>query len=189
MSFYIMRQDASVEGSCALDGLPDNMDSLEWMQGRHMPSPSPDRKLILDLSLESGDYRGDIIDGFLTLYSDDLKGALEQQGVDNIEYFPVGLRDQNTNTLEGGYSIANIIGLLDCVDMEKSKVKWRRSGRGFHFLSMVLDERKTHGAKLFRLGADPTKVIINEDLKQYLVDETDLLVGVKIMRTEDYADF
>jgi hypothetical protein len=169
--------------------LPDTMDPLEWIQGRHMPDPSPEQKLILDLSLESGDYRGDIVDGFLTLYSDDLKDALNRLGVDNIEYYPVVLRDQNADTLEGGYSIANIIGLLDCVDMSRSKVKRWRSGMGFHFLSMVIDEQKTHGAKIFRLSDDPTKVIINEDLKKYLVDETDMLVGVTVLKTEEYADF
>ena len=36
---------------------------------------------------------------------------------------------------------------------------------------------------------DPTKVIINDELKRYLVDETDMRVGVKIIQTEDYADF
>jgi hypothetical protein len=184
-----MRQDTSIEGSCALDGLPDNMDSLEWMQGKRMLDPSPDRELILDLSLASGDYRGDIIDGFLTLYSDELIEALKQQGVDNIDYYPVVLRDQNDDSLEDGFSIANIIGLLDCVDMNKSKVKWWPSRMGFNFLSMVIDESKTHGFKIFRLKEDPTKVIINEELKRYLLDETDMLAGVKIIKTEDYADF
>jgi hypothetical protein len=53
---------------------------------------------------------------------------------------------------------------------------------------MALDESKTDGAKIFRLKEDPTKVIIHEDLKRFF-DETDMLVGVKLIRTEDYADF
>jgi hypothetical protein len=113
---------------------------------------------------------------------------LEQQGVDNIAYYPVTLRDQNTNEVEGGYWLVNILGLLDCVDMAKSKVKWWPSGMGFNFLSMVIDEQKTHGAKLFRLKDDPTKVIINEELKAFF-DKTDMLVGVKLIKTEDYSDF
>lgn len=188
MAFYIMRQDTSIEGSCALDGVPDDLNAEEWIQGKKMPDPAPGRKLPLDLSLESGDYRGDIIDGFLTLYHDNLKNALQQQGVDNVDYYPVTLRDQNTGEVEGGYWLVNIIGLLDCVDMNKSKVKWWPSGRGFNFLSMVIDEAKTKGAKLFRLKDDPTKVIINEELKQFF-DATDMLVGVKVIKTEDYADF
>jgi hypothetical protein len=184
-----MRQDTSIDGCCALDGLPDHLDSLEWMKGTPMPHPSPDKELILDLSPASGDYRGDIIDGFLTLYSDELREALAQLGVDNIEYYPVVLRDQNSNTLEDGYSLANIIGLLDCVDMKRSRVRWWPSGMGFDFQKMVIDERKTNGMKLFRLHDDPTKVIINEELKRALVDDTDMLAGVTVLDTEEYADF
>lgn len=188
MAFFVMRQETLVEGARSLDGVPDNMDSLEWMQGKKMINPAADQKLVLDLSLESGDYRGDIIDGFLTLYSDELKVALEQQGVDNIDNFRVVIRDQNTGEREGGYWLTNILGLLDCVDMARSKVKHHRSGMGFDFESMVIDESKTQGLKIFRLMEDPTKVIINEELRRHF-DATDMLVGVRLTRTEDYSDF
>ena len=65
-----------------------------------MDDPGPD--LVLDLSQASGEYRGDIIDGFAPLYSDELKEALEQMNVDNVDYFSVKLRDPNDNALEGG---------------------------------------------------------------------------------------
>jgi hypothetical protein len=186
-SFYIMRQDTLVEGACSLDGVPDSIEPLEWMQGKDMPDPSSG-KLVLDLSLESGDYRGHLIDGLLTLFHDDLKDALKSQGVDNVSYFPVLLRDQNTNDVEGGYSIANIMGLLDCVDMSRSKTKPWPSGRGFDFESMAIDSSKTRGFKLFRLMEDPTKIIIDEALKKFF-DDTDMLVGVKLIKTEDYSDW
>jgi hypothetical protein len=168
--------------------VPDNLDSLEWMQGQRRPNPSPETPLVLNLSLVSGNYRGHIIDGILTLYHKGLKKALDAQGVDNIDYFPVILRNPETEELDTSYFLANILGLLDCVDMAKSEVNWWPSGRGFDFLSMVIDESKTHGAKIFRLAEDPTKVIINEDLKRYF-DESNILVGVKLIQTEDYRDF
>lgn len=188
MSFYIMKQDTLIDGARSLDGVPDNIDPMDWIAGKKMSDPSPGKKLILDLSLVSGDYRGDILGSFLTLYSDELKDALEENGVDNVDFFAVGLRDQNTGELEGGYWIANIIGLYDCVDMDKSKIKPWVTGIGFDFLSMVLDEAKTNGAKIFRLKDDPTKVIINQELKDYF-DQTDMLVGVEFIKTEDYSDW
>lgn len=188
MSFYIMRQDTLIEGSRSLDGLPDHMDSSEWMQGKHMPDPAPGKKQIFELSLASGDYIGDIVDGFITLYSTDLKDSLESLGVDNIQYYACGLHDQNEDSLEGGFWIANIIGLFDCVDMQKSKTQPWVTGIGFDFLSMVINETKTNGAKIFRLKSDPTKVIINQELKNFF-DETDMLVGVEFIKTEDYSDW
>ena len=181
-----MKQDTLIEGSAALDGLPDDMDALDWMQGKIMPAP--EKELVLDLSLESGDYRGHIIDGFATLYHEDLKDALDSLGVDNILYYPLKLRDPNDNSTESGYFLANIIGLLDCIDMDKSKTKPWVTGIGFDFLSMVIDESKTKGAKIFRLKDDPTKVIINQELKDYF-DKTDMLVGVELIKTEDYSDW
>jgi hypothetical protein len=186
--FYIMQQDTMVDGPRALDGVPDHMDSLEWQQGQAMPDPSAGKVLTLELSLESGEFRGSIIEGFLTLYHKSLKKALTEQGVDNIDYFPVQLHDQNTEKMDGSYFLANILGLIDCVDMGKSKVKMWKSGNGFRFESMVIDESKTRGLKIFRLKDDPTKVIINEQLKQYF-DSVDVLSGVEIIQTEDYSQF
>ena len=80
MAFYIMSEDTSIDGCRALDGVPDHIDPEAWIQGKQLPHPSPDKELILELSLESGDYVGDIIDGLLTLYSDDLKDALALAG-------------------------------------------------------------------------------------------------------------
>ena len=108
-------------------------------------------------------------------------------GVDNIDYFPVTLRDQKNGELDTEYLLANVLGLVDCVDMQKSKVEHWESGMGFDFLSMAIDPAKARGFKLFRLKDDPTKVIIDEELKQHF-EATDMLVGVTLIQTEDYRD-
>lgn len=185
MGFYIFRQDKLIEGSAAIDGVPDSIDVEEWISGKAMPDPG---ELNLELSLESGDYRGDIMDTFLTLYHKALKEIFDKLGVDNIQYFPVTVHDQNTNKMERGYYLVNIIGLLDCVDTDRSRIRLWRTGQGFDFESMVIDESKTYGLKIFRLKDDPTKVIINEELKQYF-DDNDILVGVEIIPTEEYSDW
>lgn len=185
MSFYIMQQDTLIDGARSLDGEPEDMDALDWVLGK--PLPAPRDNLVLDLSLESGEYRGDILGAFFTLYSDELKEALESQGVENVLYYPVRLRDQRTNKTEGGYWLVNIIGLYDCVDMEKSKVKYWNP-EDFYFESIVIDERKTNGAKIFRLQSHPASVVINEELKRFF-DETDMLVGVDLIKTEEYSDW
>ena len=186
MGFYIIKQDDEIEGSASIDELPDDMDALEWMQGKRMPTPKSE--IILNLSLESGDYRGHMITGLSTLFHQQLKEELDDFGVDNIMYFPVRLLDQNTNTTEGSYFLTNIIGLLDCVDKDKSDLKMCETGLGYDFLSMVIDEKKTNGAKIFRLKDDPTKIIINQELYDHFIS-TDMLVGVELIKTEDYSDW
>lgn len=186
MTFYIMQQDLSIEGRPAIDGLPENLGVLNSSKlGDELVEEAA---LTVDLAPESGDYRGHIIDGFATLYHEDLKIALDSLGVNNIDYYPVNLRNPKRNCVESGYFIVDGIKLFDCVDMEKSLVKPCIAGAGFDFLSMVIDESRTNGAKIFRLKDDPTKVIISRELKQYF-DQTNMLEGVEFIKTEDYADW
>lgn len=189
MAYYIMRQDTLIEGSRSIDGFPENIDVEEWIQGKTVPYPG--ENIVFDLSLESGEYRGDIMDGFLTFYSDELKEALESQGATNVEYYSIRLRDQETNTTEGGYWLVNIIGRYDCIDLDKSEIERDESDideTDFEILSLAIDKNKTNGAKIFRLHSDPTLVIINQELKDYF-DKTDMLVGVELIQTEMYREW
>ncbi|MDH5218268.1 MAG: hypothetical protein OEX19_11255 [Gammaproteobacteria bacterium] len=175
-------------GAAAIDRVPDGVDSLEWMKGVTLSDPSPGSPLVLDLSLESGLFRGAIIDGFLTLYHRKLMQILSEFKIENIQHFPVILRDQETGKTEETYVMVNIIGLIDCVDMDKSKVRWWPSGMGYDFESMYIDGSKVHGLHIFRLKDDPAKVIISEELKQHL-ETHKMLVGTKVIKTEDYSDW
>lgn len=189
MPYYIFRQKTMgvKGGAAATDSIPENMDSLEWIKGNMMTSPTGRDPLILDLALESGSFRGAIIDGLLTLYHKKLCKVLVDFGVDNIQYYPVLLRDQETRKTEDTYFLVNIIGLIDCVDMDKSKVKWWNSGMGFDFLSMAIDESKTLGLHIFRLKDDPTKVLISEALKNS-IEKNKVMVGVNLIEPKDYSD-
>lgn len=189
MAFYIIRQDTLIEGSRIVMDVPDNIDPLEWIQGK--PVTHPGENLILDLSENSGDYIGDIISGAVTIYHDELKNALEIMGVNNIEYYPIRLRNPYTKNTEGGYWLVNIIGCYDCIDLGKSEIERSDSNvdeDDFEIMSLAIDETKTNGAKIFRLKTNPTLVIINQELKDYF-DETDMLVGVELLQTEMYSEW
>ena len=103
MSFYILRQDTLIQGSALIGGVPESMDVLEWLQGKSNYNPATSPELILDLAYESGDYRGHIVGGLATTFHFDLKAALDSQGVSNVRYYPVRLRDRNNGSTEGAY--------------------------------------------------------------------------------------
>lgn len=188
MKFYILDQDAEIEGSAAVDGLPESMDPIDWIRGKIMPAPPKD--LILNLSEASGNYRGDIIDGLITLYHDSLKKVLTDFGVDNIQYFPVKLRNPAGSTrpmpVENGYWIANIIGVIKCVDRKNSTLIPLPSGIGEDLGPFQILASKTKGAPIFRLAEDPTLVIVTEKLVDHLIASE--ICGVRCRNTKTEFD-
>lgn len=182
--FYILEQDAEIEGSASVEGLPESMDPLDWIRGKIMPAPPKD--LILNLSEASGDYRGSIIDGLITLYHDTLKKALTDFGIDNIQYFPVKLRNppdsKRPMPVESNYWIANIIGLIECVDEKNSTLIPYPSGIGNKLGPFQIMESKTKGAPIFRLAESPTLVIVTEKLIDHLIASE--ICGVKALDTK-----
>lgn len=50
-----------------------------------------------------------------------LKNLLFENGVDNIEYFPATVITQKGNKPINGYYAANIVGIINCIDTEKSE--------------------------------------------------------------------
>ncbi len=70
MKYYIFRQKTmGVQGgAAAIDNIPDNIDTLQWAKENILKTQTTQEPLILDLTHDSGSFRGAIIDGLLTLY-------------------------------------------------------------------------------------------------------------------------
>ena len=184
MTYYLLEQDLRIPDSTAIGAVPEHIEPSDWIAGKRMESPG---RLRLRLSNSGGGFRGDIIGTLLTLFSDDLKAALEGLGIDNVEYHPVELEDPRTHEVESGYWLINIVGLVACVDRGRSTIKPRPSG-GFGILeSFRVDPARTQGFRMFRLGEKPTLIVIDESLRRCLLERN--LVGVRMRSTESYDGF
>jgi hypothetical protein len=151
------------------------------MAGKILPPPPED--LVLTMRPGSGEYRGDIIGGVVTLYSEELIEALTEFGVDNIQYFAVDLKDPVSGELEGGYFLVNIIGLLACVDSDIGEQA--PLDRPTSLENFTIDESKTTKLPMFRLKESPRLIVIDDKLHDFLVKQK--IVGVRMRRTEDYT--
>ncbi len=99
---------------------------------------------------------------------DDLVGALQDAGVDNIQYFDAVLFDPDTQVEHRNFKAYNIIGLVSCADMGASV---RIDGSDSElldvdFASLVIDESRTGGALLFRLAENVSAIVVHERVKQ-----------------------
>ena len=182
MQYYILDQDPNNPDGAAVGSLPDDIEPLDWIQGKAVTAPTT--PLRLPLMRSSGDFRGDIMGGLITLFSDQLKTALDSFGVDNVDYYQVELENPYTNDTEGGYWIANILGRVECVDVGKSSITPRRSGGRGKLKSFYVDPDAAQDFSLFRLHEKPTLIIVTERLKKHL--DSAGLVGVRTRLTQDY---
>jgi len=182
MNYYLLEQDLRISNITTIGAVPDSIEPLDWMSGKKIESPG-----ILRLPLSGGDLRGDIMGSLLTLFSDTLKDAMIQFGIDNIDYFPIELEDPTAHEIETGYWLANIAGSISCVDLSRSTIIPRPSGAKGRLQSFYIDPQQAEGFHVFRLAEQPTLIIIDQDLREYLASLP--LYGVRMRHTRVYDGF
>lgn len=185
MDFYLLEQDLRIPGIAAVGSIPDDMEPLDWMAGRRMPAPAG--VLRLGLSTNSGTEHTDIMGSLLTLFHDDLKAAMDSFGVANIDYFPVELEHPSTGAVQSGWWLANIIGLVECVDLSRSRLRPQPGGLRGVLESFHVDESRVGSGPIFRLAEKPTLIVINAALRRHL--QASDLGGVRLRHTRAYDGF
>jgi len=183
--FIIDQELVTLNRPLTLGALPDNLDPLAFLQGKHVELGTSDIELPLKES--SGEFTPDIISYLIPLFSDKIKQALDTGGVNNIEYHPVALKHPVSGHIFQ-YWLVNILDCIACLDATKSKVKWDEDLDTYKKLkSFVIDASKAGDKKLFRLAEKKTLIIIDESVKNQL-DKADLK-DVRIINTRDYDGF
>lgn len=182
MSYYLLEQDLRIPDIAAVGAVPDSIEPLDWIHGKKMAPPPG--VLRLPLSRASGELRTDLMGTLLTLFSDDLRDAMTRFGVDNIDYFPVELEHPVTRVVETGYWLANILGLVRCLDTARSTIVPRPSGARGRLASFHIDPVLAAGFDVFRLAEQPTLIILSQPLRTFLMAEP--LAGVRMRHTRVY---
>ena len=90
-------------------------------------------------------------------------------GVDNLQVFPITLTNDHDGSVYDNYSICNIVGLISCVDLSRSKYQPIMDGM-YMFEEIAIDLSKTNGALLFRLAESRREIIVHHSVCNYIVD-------------------
>jgi hypothetical protein len=178
MSYYLLEQDLMIPGVAGIGGVPEDIEPLDWIQGKWLPPPRPD--LRLTLSNTSGPYRGDIIGSLVMVFSSELKALLGRLGVDNVQYFPVELEDPRSKEVEGGYWLANVLGRVQCV--ARSALVERPSGL-VELGPFAVDPARA-ALRLFRLHERPILLVVDQRLRDGLLAGD--VLGVRLRETTAY---
>jgi hypothetical protein len=134
---------------------------------------------------ELGDYVTTGLPGLVV--SKRFKEVLDGAGVDNVQYVPATIHDEVADRTYRDYFVANVIGLVDCIDMKRSKVTMRAAlpDKIRDIDELHVDEKRAKGHAIFRLARKSSLVLVNERVKKAL--ERSELKGVALVEAEGYS--
>jgi hypothetical protein len=138
---------------------------VTWISGaRHVVTiPTP---IEVELNPEFGTELLDAYYHSIPIWSDRLIAVLRKVGVENLDVYDAIIRDPRTGLETSEYKAVNVIGSVNCADMEHSEYDLRSEMGAREFTKLVIDPKKTLGLKMFRLLDRPTLLIIDEDVKR-----------------------
>jgi hypothetical protein len=140
-----------------------------WHSGTRFTQPPPQPiEVVVD-----EDFPGlipEFTDVPLPLMTRRLVKALHEAGVDNLDTYKVVISDPTTGQKHQDHVAVNIIGKIAAADLRKSVYDASLPERmiSMDFDSVVIDEKKTRGAFLFRLAESVNAIVIHEKVKEHL---------------------
>lgn len=228
---YILTNNIEDERNDAiLDGRSAYLVRIETLFNEGLLLPSDDIDTPINFTLYEYTLRGNMTDHLNTngipgpVFSINTKTLLEQKGINNIEYYQLILIDEFPESKKKAsnddkpkpinytdYFIANIVGLVDCVDHEKSVLEYfyppelrnqpeeteeekknnpfaDENPNDIDFITkLVLDERKIDSSlKVFRLKDKPDLLVFHESIVKEIRKEK--LSGFVFVPVEEYTD-
>ena len=191
--YYVWTKDLTLDEEFAFfsDG-PIDFDFTLWIRGEALLAP-PAIELVGDT--DSPTTLSDVLlTGFqLQVFSPRLVALLTEMGVQNIQFLPVRIVNHETGDVEVSYRIANIVGAIDCLDLNNAVyARSRSSGNILRVFKFRLFPEKIVALPgmqepplLFRLGEFKQHLLAHESLKQAC--EKAGITGLKFVPTENYV--
>ena len=117
------------------------------------------------------------------MFSEKFIEVLAQLDVTNIQYFDAAVTYEPTGA-KVSYKVANVIGLVEGLNREKSDLMLSPKGNVLEIARMCLAEERLVGQKIFRLQEDSMLVIVHKSIKEAV--ERAGLNGFMFMTDEQY---
>ena len=182
MEYYIFDEVSPNCDAPYLD-LPDEIDLIESIMGKKPKFDELPIKIPAEINEDEEIVYTDIINPGVPLFSQKMKSALDQFGVNNIDYYPVLIIDEETKETLAEYWLAIVIDIISCIDLDNTQFKQSASGQTV-ITQFSIDNSKVAGSKLFRFHNIPGLIIINEELKDELSKIE--FKGVSFKHTKEY---
>lgn len=180
--FYFLRQNLfEHQNMIDLVGHTAETGALSWIDGQKFTAPLKTQTLLLDPI--HGSNLPDFFDTTVPVMSNRLIAFLVLIGVDNMDTYPVTLRNNVSGKEILDYSAVNVIGCIDAEKLEASEY-CLSFGEPYFTGTIVIDESKVNGSSFFRTVYGPGFIVISQRIADAL--KTDTWSGILLQPTEDY---
>lgn len=117
-----------------------------------------------------------------------IRSILQENNVSNIEYYNSILIDEIMGKKETDYKVGNIIGLIKCVDFEKSELVIDDHDGSIQFIDKLVlkyDLLKDIKLPIFRLGEFSQIILVHNAIKNEL--ESANVSGINFYKPEEFV--
>ena len=186
--YWVMANERSDENELSIDGIPPMIEKNDWNfdSGEiiHIPLPV----IEIPYTIEACERKTDnlIAHGCRgLLVHKKIRAALDNIETSNVDYYKTKLINRNNGNVDNEYYIANVIGLIDCIDHEKSKLVIDEDDGDIEFIDkMVLKDPGNEGyPDIFRISEFLPIIIVSDSVKMALKSFS----GFIFYKPEDYS--
>jgi hypothetical protein len=163
-TYYMLECLDPPDGFMALLNYKRDNPLRSWTRGASFKSPPP-TPVTATLQMKNKSKLIEMWSWPVPLMTKRLYEALLAAGVTNLDVYPAELIDPISNTVYTDYLAFNIIGLISAANLNQSIYSTDESQLSVDFDSLSIDEKKTHGALLFRLAESTNGIVIHESVK------------------------
>lgn len=117
------------------------------------------------------------------IFSEQFIDLLTTLGVDNVQYLNAEVTYAPTGE-KVPYKVANIVGAISGLDMDKSSVILSRQGNVLEIEEMCFDESKLLGHKIVRLQESVMHMVVHKSIKEAI--ESAGLTGFMFLTDDEY---
>lgn len=141
---------------------------VSWMSGKRFTAPVPRPIFAKIVDGYEEDTVPRVYAPAVPMMRDDLLALLRSSGVDNIDSYPLVIRNDVTGEKLEGYSAINIVGVLRAADPAGTSFWPDNPSRlvDADIDSLKIELGRTGGALLFRLAEAITGVVVHERIKK-----------------------
>ncbi len=151
---------------------PENLPvEFHLLSGREMKVPV-NLPLVYTTDAKKGDELRSFLDSSFTLMSADFLDLFKKAGVANLQTFPAVIKSTEDGYVWDNYFGVNIIGMIECADLEKSKYTEIMPGH-YRFKELAINSaRIPDGLLMFRLKEHLPTIVIHRSVGR-LIKDTD----------------